>query len=95
MWTDNQEISLPEIIDEEGHDFDVYVTRQEGKTFPPFLFFDKFNRIISLRPGDPKYQGKTTYFNLVVKERGTIMPELTNIFFCTVNVEGTLISEEE
>lgn len=94
-WEDAQEIYLPEITDAEGHDFDVYITRTEGKSFPPFLFFDKYTRKISLKPDDAKYQGRTSYFNLVIKERGTTMEELTDTIFCTVNVEGALISEEE
>jgi len=73
----------------------VFITRQESKNFPPFLFFDKYNRKITLRPDDPKYQGKTTYFNLVLKEKGTTMEELTNTFFCTVNVDGPLIEETD
>ena len=94
-WEDHKEIFLPKIIDDEGHDFDVYITRTEGKSFPPFLFFDKYTRKILLKPHDAKYQGRTSYFNLVLKERGTTLEELTDIIFCTVNVEGALVPEEE
>ena len=51
----SKEIYLPEIRDEEGHDYDVYITRQDNKNFPAFLFFDKYNRKISLRPNKDEY----------------------------------------
>jgi len=94
-WEDHQEIFLPDIIDDEGQDYDIYITRTEGKSFPPFLFFDKYTKKISLKPDDAKYQGRTSYFNLVLKERGTTMEELSETMFCTVNVEGALVPEEE
>jgi len=46
---------------------------------------------LSLKPNDPKFQGKTSYFDLILKEKGTDLPELTNTIHCFVNVAGEII----
>ena len=47
-YTDHQTIELPKIKDAEGHDYEIFITRQhkqdsktEFKAFPSFMFFDK------------------------------------------------------
>jgi hypothetical protein len=57
------------------------------------MFFDKGKMKLTFMPKDKKFAGKSSYFNLVIKEKGNDLPEFRKTYPCTVNVQGTLVEE--
>lgn len=92
---DVQIVKLPPIKDAEGHDYDFWVEERIGKdgkpmAYPEFMFFDKTARTLTFRPDHMKYEGKSKYFTLKIKEKNSFTDDLTNTFPCVVNVGGEL-----
>ena len=84
------EYELPPIKDKEGNDeVEVFVEPRDDKEWPPYLFFDNVFNTLIFRPDSVYYQGRTTYFNIILKEKNSDV--MQNVFACTVTCSGEII----
>jgi len=91
---DVYQYQLPEVTDPEGNDDpEVYVGKmdQQEDKYPEFLLFNNGTNTITLKPDSKKYQGRTYYFTIVVKEKNSDSVKYS--FYATVRVEGEVIDD--
>lgn len=78
---------LPSWSDPEASDpGQVYINSMENQDFPPFIAFDNFTNTITMYPNSTKYQGRTYYFSVVLKEKNSDF--MMNIYYMTVKING-------
>jgi hypothetical protein len=83
---------LPQMIDPEGNDDpEVYIDvmdAQEEK-YPPFLMYENATNTIVLRPNSTQVQGRTYYFEIIVKEKNS--DSILYPYYCTVKINGEIV----
>lgn len=83
---------LPSWTDPEGNDVgQVYINSMENQDFPAFIHWDNTTYTITMEPNSTKYQGKTYYFSVVLKEINSDF--MMNIYYMTVKINGDPVDE--
>lgn len=90
---DKTNYTLPAFSDPEGNDEgEVYIGAMENQGFPDFVTYDNSTKTIMMEPNITKYQGKTYYFAVVLKEVNSEF--MSNIYYMTVKISGEPIDED-
>jgi hypothetical protein len=85
---------LPKWTDPEGNDPGmVYINSMENQDFPPFVSFDNSTNTINMKPNSTKYQGRTYYFSVVLKEVKS--DYMMNIYYMTVKMNGDTVDDAD
>jgi hypothetical protein len=91
----NDKISykLPKFTDPEGNDVgEVYVDKMENQEWPAFVTYTASSTTIHMNPNHKKYNGRTYYFRVVLKEKNS--DYMMNIYYMTIKMSGEPWDEE-
>jgi len=94
---DNITYKIPPFKDPEGNDVgEVYINTMENQEFPPFINLAMMNSstpALLMQPNHLKYQGRTYYFSVVLKEKNSDF--MMNVYYMTVKILGDPVEEVE